>query len=147
MRIAIAPATGDTFAEIERWRYPPPYDFYDGAADRVLNPERFFEARDDAGALVGFYYYEEKPPDLDYGLGLRPDLTGRGLGLDFFRRGLDFAHARYRPRHVYLHVAEFNDRARIVYERAGFVVVGSHVRSLGDFGDVPFLTMAEQPAR
>ena len=145
MRITIGEASQRAFDEIAAWRYEPPYHFYDGSAETVLNPERFFEARDEDGELVGFFYYEEKPPDLDYGLGLRPDLTGRGLGLDFFRQGLAFAHERYRPRRVYLHVAEFNDRARIVYERAGFVVESSHVRSLEGFGDVRFLTMVEQP--
>ena len=88
--------------------------------------------------------FEEKPPDLDYGLGLRPDLVGQGLGLDFFNAGLAFARERYEPRRVYLHVAEFNERARRVYERAGFEVVSRHVRSFERFGNVPFLTMAER---
>lgn len=70
------------------WTYPPPYDFYNGDTEPVLNPERFFEARNEAGKLLGFYYFESNPPDLDYGLGLRPDLTGQGLGLEFFRAGL-----------------------------------------------------------
>lgn len=125
------------------WRYPPPFDFYDGDVDPVLDPERFFEARDEAGELIGFYYFESNPPDLDYGLGLRPDLTGQGLGLDFFMAGLAFARERYRPRRVYLHVAEFNERARRVYERAGFSVVSSHVRTFDRFGEVPFLTMVD----
>ena len=125
------------------WRYPPPYDFYDSDADPVLNPERFFGARDEAAELIGFYYFEPKPPDLDYGLGLRPDLTGQGLGLEFFRAGLSFAHERYRPRHVFLHVAAFNERAKRVYERAGFRVVSSHVRTFERFGEVEFLTMVE----
>ncbi len=125
------------------WRYPAPYDFYDGGAEPVLNPERYFEARDDSGDLVGFYYFEPKPPDLDYGLGLRPDLTGRGLGLEFFLAGLAFARERYTPTNVFLHVAEFNERARRVYERAGFHVVSAHVRTFERFGDVPFVTMME----
>ena len=129
------------------WRYPPPYDFYDGDIDPVLNPERYFGAFDENGSLVGFYYFEPKPPDLDYGLGLRPGLTGKGLGLEFFLAGLEFAQERYEPRRVYLHVAGFNERARRVYERAGFVVVSRHVRSFERFGEVPFLTMAEDTDR
>ena len=85
---------------IASWRYPEPYDFYDGDAEPVLNPERFFEARDEHGDTIGFYYFEPKPPDLDYGLGLRPDLTGQGRGLEFFLAGLAFAHERYRPERV-----------------------------------------------
>jgi RimJ/RimL family protein N-acetyltransferase len=145
VKLSVEPASEDVHRELASWRYPPPYDFYDGDVDPVLNPERFFGAFDDEGTLVGFYYFEEKPPDLDFGLGLRPDLVGRGLGLEFFRRGLELARERYRPRRVYLHVAEFNERARKVYERAGFAVVSRHVRSFERFGDVPFLTMADNP--
>jgi ribosomal-protein-alanine N-acetyltransferase len=143
MELTIEPATEKTHRELASWRYPQPYDFYDGDVDPVLNPERYFGAFDEEGELVGFYYFEPKPPDLDYGLGLRPDLAGRGLGLDFFLAGLEFARGRYEPRRIYLHVAEFNERARKVYERAGFVVASRHVRSFERFGEVPFLTMAE----
>ena len=99
----------------------------------MLNPERFFEARDEHGDTIGFYYFEERPPDLDYGLGLRPDLTGQGLGLEFFLAGLAFAHERYRPERVRLHVAAFNERARRVYERAGLphrLRTRAHLRAL-----------------
>jgi ribosomal-protein-alanine N-acetyltransferase len=144
MDLRIAPADEEAHRELATWRYPPPYDFYDGDVDPVLNPERYFGAWNERGELVGFYYFELKPPDLDYGLGLRPDLVGRGLGLEFFLAGLEHARDRYEPRRVFLHVAEFNERARKVYERAGFVVVSRHVRSFERFGDVPFLTMAEQ---
>ena len=143
MELRIEPASDEVYKQLRAWRYPPPYDFYDGDVDPPLNPERFFGAFDENGGLVGFYYFEEKPPDLDYGLGLRPDLVGRRLGLEFFRAGLDFARERYQPRRVYLHVAEFNERARKVYERAGFVEVSRHVRSFERFGDVVFVTMAE----
>ena len=142
MELRIEPASDEVCEQLRAWRYPPPYDFYDGNIDPPLNPERYFAALDVEGELAGFYYFEEKPPDLDYGLGLRPDLVGRGLGQEFFVRGLEFARERYRPRRVYLHVAEFNERARKVYERDGFEVVSRHVRTFERFGEVPFLTMA-----
>jgi RimJ/RimL family protein N-acetyltransferase len=137
----IQPATDAMFEEIEAWRYPPPYDFYDGDVDPVLNPERFFEARRQDGELIGFYYFEQRSDEVEYGLGLRPDLAGRGLGLRFVLTGLAFANARYQPQRFVLHVAEFNQRALRVYERAGFSIISRHVRSFDRFGDVPFLTM------
>jgi RimJ/RimL family protein N-acetyltransferase len=143
VHVRIEPASEATHELLATWRYPPPYEFYDRDAEPVLNPERYFEARDERGDLIGFYYFEAKPPDLDYGLGLRPDLTGRGLGFDFFLAGLAFARERYRPRRVLLHVADFNDRARRLYERAGFRVISSHVRTFERFGEVRFLTMAD----
>ncbi len=142
MEIRIKEASQETHRLLATWRYPPPFDFYDGDVEPVLNPERFFEARDERGDLIGFYYFEPKPPDLDYGLGLRPDLTGQGLGREFFDAGLAFARERYQPRRVFLHVASFNERARRVYERAGFRVVSQHVRAFERFGEVEFVTMA-----
>ena len=141
----IAEMTEERHVELRTWRYPPPYDFYDGDVDEPEDPERYFAALDADGELVGFYYFEQKPPDLDYGLGLRPDLTGHGLGLEFFQTGLAFARERYEPRNVFLHVAAFNVRARRVYERVGFRVISSHVRSFERFGDVAFLTMQDGP--
>ena len=99
------------------WRYEPPYDFYDGDVDPVLNPERFYEALDEDGSLVGNYYFEEKGDALEIGLGLRPDLTGRGLGLEFLLAGIDFGRRRFGLRAVILNVAAFNERAIKVYER------------------------------
>jgi RimJ/RimL family protein N-acetyltransferase len=141
--LTVEPATAATLQEIEGWRYEPPYDFYNGDEEPVLNPERFFEARDEERSLVGFYYFEWKGTVLEYGLGLRPELAGRGVGLEFLRAGLDFAHREFRPEQVILAVAAFNDRARIVYERAGFRVVGRHMRHFERWGDVEFIDMEE----
>lgn len=57
---------------------------------------------------------------LDIGLGLRPDLTGRGLGSGFLAACLDRAIWTRRPSTLRLAVATFNTRAIAVYRRAGF---------------------------
>ena len=144
VKLAIEPATPRDLAEAATWVYGPPYEFYDRDKDTdVKNPERFFVARDEEGALVGFFYFEEQGEWLEYGLGLRPDLTGRGLGLEFTEAGREFGRAHFRPDRVKLNVAAFNVRARIVYERAGFHVVGSHIRHFDRWGDVEFVEMEE----
>jgi RimJ/RimL family protein N-acetyltransferase len=142
--VTIEPMQPKDFAELATWRYDPPHDFYNGDVEPVLNPERFFCARDNAGKIFGFLYFEQKDDALEYGLGLRPDLTGRGLGLDFFRAGLEFGRELYRPALVRLYVAAFNERAISVYERAGFRETGRHVRTFARFGDVEFVNMEEQ---
>jgi ribosomal-protein-alanine N-acetyltransferase len=137
----IEPTTESFWTELATWRYDPPYDLYDGNPEPVLNPERFFQALDAADEVIGFLYFEQRGDTLEYGLGLRPDLTGKGLGLEFFRSGLAFGRERYRPARVITNVAEFNERARKVYERAGFRVTGRRVRDDG----VAFLDLEESP--
>ena len=144
MKVTITPATAEVFEDLAGWRYPPPYDFYDGDVDPVLNPERFYAAREESGALVGFFYFEAKDSGaVEIGLGLRPELVGKGLGLEFFRAGVAFAHDTFGRTRVVLNVAGFNERAITVYERAGFRRTGGHVRSFERFGDVPFVEMEE----
>jgi ribosomal-protein-alanine N-acetyltransferase len=140
----IEQAMPEALTEIEQWRYRPPYDFYDGGLEPVLNPERLFSARDETGRLVGFFYFELRGDVLEYGLGLRPDLTGRGEGLGFVRAGLDFARERFRAERIVLAVAAFNARAISVYSRAGFEITGRHVRTFPQFGDVEFVDMEER---
>jgi [ribosomal protein S18]-alanine N-acetyltransferase len=140
----IEQATDESFAETARWRYEPPYDFYNGDLEPVLNPERHFHAYDEHDRVAGFFYYEFADGVLTYGLGLRPDLTGKGVGLDFVRAGLEYGRERFRPARIVLAVAAFNERAIKVYERAGFVVSGRHIRTFDQFGDVEFVDMEER---
>jgi ribosomal-protein-alanine N-acetyltransferase len=122
---------------------PAAVDFYDGDQEPVKNPERYFAVRD-AGALIGFYYFERKGDTLEYGLGLQPELTGHGFGEEFSRAGLEFGLARFRPKMIILNVAAFNERAIKVYERLGFHEVGRHIRSFKRWGAVEFVEMEER---
>lgn len=144
MNLRVEPATPDLFVERAAWRYPPPYDFYNDDGVPPKNPERFFSVCTDDGALVGFYYFEERGDAVAYGLGLRPDLSGRGLGARFVEAGIEFAQARFGRRRIVLDVAEFNARAIRVYERAGFRRTGTRTRFFEGWGDVPFVDM-ERP--
>ena len=141
----VEPVDDAALDELATWRYEPPYDFYDGDLEPPNNPERYAVAREADGAIAGFYYFEPKGDVLEYGLGLRPDLTGRGLGLEFFRAGLELGRERHSPRLIRLYVAAFNTRAIAVYERAGFRETGRHMRSFEKFGEVEFVQMDELP--
>jgi RimJ/RimL family protein N-acetyltransferase len=139
----IAQLRTEDAAVLDAWRYDPPYEFYNGEDDPVLNPERFFVARD-GDEIVGFYYFDPRENTVEIGLGLRPDLTGKGLGLEFFLDGVAFAHGRFPSRRVTLNVAAFNARAITVYERAGFRRTGEHVRTFERWGEVSFVEMEER---
>jgi [ribosomal protein S18]-alanine N-acetyltransferase len=115
--------------EIAAWHYEDPYSFYDWTADSddlalLLSEEvrrnRFFSAFDEEGVLVGFFTLRMEGADLVIGLGLRPDLTGRGLGRRFVEAGIELGRRSLHPEQIRLSVAAFNARAIRVYERAGF---------------------------
>ena len=134
--------------EVACWRYEPPYDFYDSAADpedlaELLDPERRRDVYFSVlvrGELAGFFQFEVKSAAVELGLGLRPDLTGRGLGLDFLLSGMEFASERFAPERFTLAVATFNGRAIRTYERAAFRRGETYTRETNG-GRHPFLSM------
>jgi ribosomal-protein-alanine N-acetyltransferase len=133
------------------WAYEPPYDFYDFAADpddarELLDPafrERYFEVLD-AGELVGFWYLRPRGDEVEVALGLRPDLTGRGLGAAFVEAELDYARQRWAPRAFRLYVAAWNERAIRLYARLGFREVTRAPRRFERFGEVEFVEMERE---
>jgi RimJ/RimL family protein N-acetyltransferase len=74
----------------------------------------------DGGELVGFFNFVPEGDEVRIGLGMRPDLTGRGLAQPFIEAGLDYARREWRPRHFRLWVARWNERALRAYRSAGF---------------------------
>jgi ribosomal-protein-alanine N-acetyltransferase len=116
---------------VATWRYPAEYAFYDADADpqdlaELLDPtewgQRYFVADDDKSELVGFFVFKMSDDVAEIGLGLRPDLTGVGLGGSYLEAGLTFAAEHFGAKRYTLAVAEFNRRAVKVYKRAGFKV-------------------------
>jgi ribosomal-protein-alanine N-acetyltransferase len=128
-RFAIRPMTAEDASAIAAWRYPEPYDFYDWDRDAddltdLRDPAgwgvKYFAADDEDGRLAGFFEFTVDDDVVEVGLGLRPDLTGHGLGGAYLETGLQFASERFGGRNYALAVAAFNQRAIAVYERAGF---------------------------
>jgi RimJ/RimL family protein N-acetyltransferase len=120
---------------IAAWHYPAPYDFYDMSSDpedlaELMDPaargDIYWAADDESGRLAGFFGFRLDDALVEVGLGLRPDLTGRGMGRAFVEAGLAFARERWHPSAFGLAVAAFNMRAIQVYERAGFRQIGPY---------------------
>jgi ribosomal-protein-alanine N-acetyltransferase len=122
---------------IVSWRYEPPYDIYNllnppGEEDiqYLLDPQNaFHRIVDESENLLAFCSFGQdgqvpggdySTHALDIGLGLRPDLTGQGRGLIFVNAVLDFARHTFAPTRFRVTVAEFNQRAWRVWEKAGF---------------------------
>lgn len=153
---SFAPMDLDAATEIaSRWKYQPPYDFYDATADpddyaEFVNPSKwpkcFFQVLHE-GALVGFYTVAGGGDVVELSLGMHPDFVGRGFGTIFVQACLD--HARelcHVSGVVTLHVATFNHRAIRVYERVGFKAVRHYVQRTngGEFGFVEMRLHADR---
>jgi [ribosomal protein S18]-alanine N-acetyltransferase len=141
LRFTLKQITPSDARAISRWRYEEPYSIYDGdptSVGALLQPRfSYHSVYDERGDLTGYFCFGEDAqvaagkrlgvyevePALDLGLGMRPDLTGMGLGEAFVHAGLRFAREVYSPPAFRLTVATFNRRAIRVYERAGFETI------------------------
>ena len=136
---------------VAAWHYEPPYDFYDFEADpedleEILDPARRvgdYHSVDLDGRLAGFFSFKVHGDAVEIGLGLRPDLTGRGVGLDLVEAGLELARETFHAASFWLDVATWNERAKRVYERAGFEPGHVWTHTFGQ-GPVDFLRMSRR---
>ena len=130
--------------EIATWRYEPPYDLYNLSYFDIpflLDPEnRYYAVYDQADDLIGFGcfgaearvpggdYRQTEPRVLDVGVGLRPDLVGRGLGGVFVDAVLQYGIEEFRPERLRVTVATFNERSLNVFQKLGFLETHGFVR-------------------
>ena len=134
-KIDISAMTIEYARSISLWKYEGEFSFYD---HNERNMEGYMDgthyACTDDGELIGYFCFgkDARIPTvetnvydddyLDIGLGLRPDLCGKGYGLPFFKIGLDYAKGHFQTKKFRLSVAAFNERAIKVYAKAGFEV-------------------------
>jgi len=130
MTYHFTPMTAVHAQAIAHWHYEGAYTFYDmdqdpedlaDLLDPANWPDAYFAVLNEAGELVGFFVFTRDETAVEVGLGMAPAFTGQGLGEGFVQAGLDFARQRYCPCTFKLRVAQFNQRAIRVYEKAGFV--------------------------
>ena len=130
---------------IPSWRYKAPYDIYNLGSGEVENDiQRFMDPgspyygmADEQGELVAYCCFglqaqvpggDYSSEALDIGLGVRPDLTGHGQGLAYVNSVLDFARVTFAPCSYRVTIADFNERARRVWEKAEFQFVARFQR-------------------
>ncbi|SES65945.1 Acetyltransferase (GNAT) family protein [Oceanobacillus limi] len=122
--------------DILTWKYEKPYDVYNNVLtgdailellngsykmivdheDRIIG---IFCIGESAKVPAGekFHVYEEDC--VDVGIGMNPDLTGKGYGYEYFAYILEEVAKKY-SNDIRLSVATFNQRAIHLYEKFGF---------------------------
>lgn len=105
----------------DHWKYEEPYSFYDATADEedyqeLIDPEKrnnqYYEVWKNKELYGYFVIILDTPDTAELGLGLRPDLTGKGLGQSFILEILQFLTTTFPAvTEVELSVAAFNKRA------------------------------------
>lgn len=135
MIIVFDPMEEPAARAIARWRYEPPYDIYnlENSTESIryaLDPRNnYYTMRNDDGDLIGFCSFgldgqvpggDYRLEALDIGMGVRPDLTGKGHGSQIAANVLNFARKTFQPTIFRVTIAAFNQRARRVWEKMGF---------------------------
>jgi RimJ/RimL family protein N-acetyltransferase len=142
----ISPITPEDARKISTWTYDPPYDLYSLSAEDVAGflraDFRYHRVQDDKGDLVGYCCFGEdahvpggdytrgEPEVIDLGIGLRPDLTGRGKGKGFVAAVLSYAIQVFDPEVVRVTIAAFNQRSIRTFQGLGFTETHRFTRDL-----------------
>lgn len=136
------------------WHYNGEYSFYDMENDQedydeIITPElrkdHYFEVLADNGQLTAFFcldLIEDKNDQVEVGLGMAPELTGHGLGIELMQMIEDYVKQVGKYQKIVLSVAEFNKRAQKVYQRAGYHNTGSE-NEASNGGIYRFILMAK----
>ena len=120
------------------WKYEQPYDFYnneqsdeafeelmDGSyyaiADKNKEVIGFFCIGESAQVPRGIHFGVYKADLIDMGVGMHPNLVGKGSGFEFCTGIMKFIEEKYPSKSLRLTVAMFNQRAIHLYKKLGFV--------------------------
>lgn len=140
-KFQLVPMDATSASQIVQWRYEPPYDVYNIAPEfaaegieALLNPDfHYYAVRDERNELIAFRCFGADArvmgwnyPNnaLDLGGGLRPDLTGRGLGPLIMKAAMQLARAAFAPAAFRVTVANWNQRAVRACVKVGYRTTG-----------------------
>jgi [ribosomal protein S18]-alanine N-acetyltransferase len=125
------------------WKYPEPYDVYNitesevtQQIDYMVYDKNQFCSIYRGSELCGFIsvgkdalvkggnYQEEA---IDVGMGLKPDITGKGTGAWYVSKVVEYIISEHKPERIRVTIAEFNNRAIKVWLKNEFQIVQKFV--------------------
>ncbi|NGZ78205.1 GNAT family N-acetyltransferase [Saccharibacillus alkalitolerans] len=151
----IRPMTEKEAEAVCGWNYEPPYDIYGWMpweevkklgiefGDPELRARQYVTVHR-GGVCYGFAQLFPLGGTTRLGIGMRPDLCGRGLGSAFVRAVAEEALRRIPGQEIDLEVLTWNQRAIKAYQKAGFAITDLYER-MTPAGMKPFYCMVYQP--
>ncbi len=114
--------------EICHWHYDGIYSFYDMEAD-LEDYEAFIDEKRRSNhysvfsdnLLIGYFNLEINKDIIEMGLGMKPEMTGKGFGHRFVNLIIEFIISNFSVQKMTLSVACFNHRTIKVYKKCGFI--------------------------
>lgn len=136
--------------DVLNWKYDKPYNFYNNEltdegmkellngsyhvlVDEVKEIIGFFCIGESAQVPIGTLYGVYSDDIVDMGLGMNPNLVGKGNGFEFCSFVLQFIEENYKGTPIRLTVATFNQRAIHLYENLGFVMENEFSTDIAEF--------------
>lgn len=150
MNIEFRRPTESDAMDIVFWKYEGIYSFYDNDkteakkqwVSNIHKEENTFVMYNEKNELMGNcnFDYDDEDDRFMFGIQMRPNLTGKGMGTEVVAAILNFGREIYKFNEIDLLVAKFNSRAIKVYERLGFKTIDEFLWHVND-EDVDFIAM------
>jgi [ribosomal protein S18]-alanine N-acetyltransferase len=131
-QLSVRPLTIEDGMDIAMWRYPGPWAVYD-ALEAPRPDEGYWAICEEGDRLVGFCCLGDAarpaglsgdPGALDVAIGVRPELTGQGLGTAVGRVAVDYARQVSDGRRLRCAVRDWNRAGLEAARQAGFTEAG-----------------------
>jgi ribosomal protein S18 acetylase RimI-like enzyme len=120
--------------EISNWEYTGEYSIYNlpswdkmvkenYSLANTIKRERYTGYTNEDGELVGFVNLLEKGDTVFFGIGIKPNFCGKGIGKIITKMALIESQKRFPNKPVVLEVRTWNKRAMNCYKSQGFEIV------------------------
>lgn len=133
------------------WKYPgeyaaynmPTYEEQKEKGIALMNPARTknYYSYFDGDILIGFTNILEEENEVFIGIGVDPELCGKGYGQKILNVVSGITTQLYPNKREYLEVRTWNTRAVRCYEKAGFKIDGEAFEQQTDMGKGTFYRM------
>ena len=134
---------------ISEWKYPGEYSIYNnvpyneqisthrGFANTENNHFSFYDDEN----LVGYINLRPKDNEILVGIGVKPELCGKGYGQKIVKIACELAKTDFPDKAPCMEVRTWNTRAIRCYEKAGFHIVGDPIIKITPIGKGQFFKM------